>query len=240
MRIHLLLYTICVFLVPAIASSSHAPPTVKRYYSDSPEGGHLDARYASQLNLYRSQRRLAMIDLTRSYRATMADLGITTWLAHGTLLGWHWGQQPLPWDAGIDVHISFANLTFLAAYYSMTVHAHGASRYLLDINPRYVERDGSVDVENVIDARWIDMENGLYVDVAAVVDVTAVADGLGEDRAVTLVAKDGHTYAWDAVFPLHESTFQNIRACVPRNAEAILAQEYGEDALRRKVFRGYG
>ncbi|MCJ1382955.1 hypothetical protein MMC17_006068 [Xylographa soralifera] len=232
MRLPHLLYAVSVFLLSSAAASSPFPPIP--YFHESPSPDHLDARYASPLTLYRSQRRLAVIDLTHSYLATMADLGTTTWLAHDTLLSWHLGQQPLPWVANVTMHVPISNLTFLAAYYNMTVHRHGISQYLLDINPRYVERNGSVDAANGVDARWVDMQNGLYVDVAAVVD------GWGAGRVRMLVAKDGRAYERDAVFPLHESTFQESRACVPRDAEAVLAREYGEGALRRKVFRGYG
>ncbi|MCJ1321300.1 hypothetical protein MMC15_006644 [Xylographa vitiligo] len=233
MRLPDLLCSISVLLLSAAAAASSSP-LANPYYHDSSRADHLDARYASSVSLYRSQRRLALIDLTRSYLATMADLGTTTWLAHETLLSWHLDQQPLPWASNVAMHIPLSNLTFLAAYYNMTVHSYGISQYLLDINPWYGERNGSTDAGNVVDARWIDMQTGLYV------DVTAVGDRWGGEGMRMLVAKDGHTYDREAVFPLRESRFQDERAWVPRDAVAVLAREYGQEALRRKVFRGYG
>ena len=116
----------------------------------------------------------------------------------------------------------------------MTVYKHGHSKYLLDINPHYVQRNGSTDAENIVDGRWIDMINGLYI------DVTAVTDGAAHGLGPTPVRKDGHAYSRHAVYPLQESTLQDAKAHVPHTAEAVLVQEFGEDALYKKVLRGYG
>jgi hypothetical protein len=31
--------------------------------------------------------------LIQSYLVTMEDIGVETWLVHGTLLGWYWNQK---------------------------------------------------------------------------------------------------------------------------------------------------
>jgi hypothetical protein len=35
----------------------------------------------------------ALRNLMRTYLSTFAQLGIDTWLAHGSLLGWWWNKQ---------------------------------------------------------------------------------------------------------------------------------------------------
>ena len=56
---------------------------------------------------------------------------------------------------------------FLANYYNMTIHNFKKRNYLLEVNPKYT--DGSYeDYLNVIDARWIDTETGLFIDITAV------------------------------------------------------------------------
>lgn len=57
--------------------------------------------------------------------------------------------------------------------------------YLLDINPHFSILSTG-DVANKIDARWIDMENGKYIDITAL----HTRDG---DSSV-LFFKDGHQY----------------------------------------------
>jgi hypothetical protein len=31
--------------------------------------------------------------LVQTYLATLREIGVQTWLMHGTLLGWYWGQK---------------------------------------------------------------------------------------------------------------------------------------------------
>lgn len=34
-----------------------------------------------------------LVKLLQSYLSTMVDLGVETWLAHGSLLGWWWNRK---------------------------------------------------------------------------------------------------------------------------------------------------
>jgi hypothetical protein len=83
---------------------------------------------------------------------------------------------------------------YLAAYYNMTVFHYQSPRipdgrdYLLEINPHYKNRDPG-DKLNVIDARWIDTETGLFIDITTVrYNMTQPA------RPGMLACKDGHEY----------------------------------------------
>lgn len=52
-------------------------------------------RFASAALDHEEQQR-ALKNLVRMYLATFSDLGIETWLMHGTLLGWWWNKQVRP------------------------------------------------------------------------------------------------------------------------------------------------
>ena len=128
-----------------------------------------------------------MLGLLRSF-VTFADTAnIHFWLAHGTLLGWYWGGSFLPWDTDIDLQASLSNLLEFAAAHNGTIFSypggHEARNYTLDINTFIADRSLS-DTANVIDARWIDMSNGKFIDIT----------GVQELDNVYLQAKDGHTY----------------------------------------------
>ncbi|KAL8721061.1 MAG: hypothetical protein Q9225_002172 [Loekoesia sp. 1 TL-2023] len=103
----------------------------------------------------------------------MADLGAETWIIHGTLMGWWWNRKIMPWDSDIDVHVSEDTMDFLASYYNMTIHmvrtthAPQGKNYMLEINPGYVNPSPG-DSLNTIDARWIDMLSGVFIDITAV------------------------------------------------------------------------
>ena len=63
--------------------------------------------------------------------------------------------------------MSASTVHFLASYYNLTLHTYQKRNYMLEVNPNY--RDGSFkDKLNVIDARWIDTETGLFIDITAV------------------------------------------------------------------------
>ena len=64
-------------------------------------------------------------------------------------------------------------MQFMADYYNMTIHtvrtthAPQGKNYMLEINPKWT--DGSPEDElNQIDARWIDMLSGVFIDITAV------------------------------------------------------------------------
>ena len=40
-----------------------------------------------------SERNQHLVALMQTYLATMADLGVETWVMHGTLLGWWWNKK---------------------------------------------------------------------------------------------------------------------------------------------------
>ena len=75
--------------------------------------------------------------------------------------------QILPWDSDIDVQMSNATVDFLARYYNMTIHTYEKRDFMLEVNPKYTDPSYD-DYLNVIDARWIDYQTGLFIDITAV------------------------------------------------------------------------
>ena len=53
---------------------------------------HYDARYMTE-QLDDQEQYAAIRVLMQTYLSTMRDIGVQTWLMHGTLLGWWWGKQ---------------------------------------------------------------------------------------------------------------------------------------------------
>lgn len=103
--------------------------------------------------------------------------------------------------------------------------------FILDVNPFSTERvlgDGM----NVIDARWIDMSNGLYIDITGLSEVDSI------NSPGILSCKNNHSYPRENIFPLQQHTFEGVPASVPRAYEQILIKEYGEKALVTTDFEG--
>lgn len=218
--------------------SGRAEDPPEKYFHESTFDCHYDGRFADRKVPY-SERKQVLSNLISAYLSTFADLGVETWLMHGSLLGWWWNKKVLPWDTDLDVQVSEESMEFLANYYNMTVYHYQTPRmeqgrdYILEINPHYVIGDRS-DSLNVIDARWIDTESGLFIDITAVrksPDHPAGAD--------MLVCKDGHEFRETYIFPLRDTVFEGHAAKIPFGYATVLAAEYGENALQNTYFENH-
>ncbi|EHL02247.1 putative protein MNN4 [Glarea lozoyensis 74030] len=166
----------------------------------------------------------------------MNDLGVETWLMHGTLLGWWWNRKILPWDSDSDVQMSEKSMTYLATFYNMTVFHYKTPRipdgrdYMLEINPHYVNRE-QTDKMNVIDARWIDTSSGLFIDMT-----TARYNYTHPAGEGMLSCKDGHEYRDTYIFPLRDTYFEGTPAKIPFAYKEVLEAEYGPKSLTLKDY----
>jgi len=114
MRPSLVLEFICTLYSLTGAFGLEPSRSPQKYYSKF-ENSNLSIPEPSPHSLAPGQRQAVLGGLIQNYLSTMMDLEVITWLAHGTLLGWYWGQKIMPWDTDLDVHVR--NLTFLASYY---------------------------------------------------------------------------------------------------------------------------
>lgn len=209
----------------ALANKNELP---YKYFHEATFDSHYDARFGLQPLSY-SERRRCLSALIKGYLSTMEAIGVESWLMHGSLLGWYWNRKILPWDSDLDVQISVKSVQHLASYYNMTIHqqrmdGESTSRdYLLEINPHWINADPA-DIHNKIDARWLDMTTGLYVDITVLRDDNSGAQG-------SMVCKDQHHYMNDDIFPLQETDFEGVIARVPIACTKVLKEEYGAHSL---------
>ncbi|KAA8648581.1 putative mannosylphosphorylation protein (Mnn4) [Aspergillus tanneri] len=212
----------------------------QKYFRESDFHYHYDGRFAND-TLPAEETIPHLSELIRTYLSTMADLGAETWIMHGTLLSWWWNQKIFPWDNDIDVQVTEPTMRFLDKYYNMTEHhfdipgVEGGRSYLLEINPFYVIRSTD-DKANVIDARWIDMSSGLFIDITAVRKDDAA---LEKGDAGALMCKDGHRFQENDIFPLRNSHFEDFPVKIPYQYTKLLEDEYGPKALTDTDFEGH-
>ncbi|KAL0470561.1 mannosylphosphate transferase [Neurospora intermedia] len=216
------------------------------------ELSHYDTRFFSSPVPY-DPHLVHLRHLIRSYLLMTSSRSLTTWLAHGTLLGWHWNGAIMPWDYDLDVQVSNITLGEMAREWNQTTFDYvytlseqeekeglgkqgdvNVKKYLLDVNPYWAQRT-RLEGMNVIDARWIDMENGMYVDIT----------GLSEDREQTGTRqgvwsdKNYHGYGTRQIWPLRKTEFEGVEAWVPWDVEEILKEEYGAKSLTEESFAGH-
>ena len=247
-----------------------APNHTVKYFHEPGGGlelGHYDARFFRGKVPYAAHR-AELRHLIRSYLQTMHEMRVETWLAHGTLLGWWWNGQIMPWDYDLDVQVTATTMARLGRDFNRTMHMYTyddesepakssssssssssndttttttktprkTKQYLLDVNPHHGE-PGRADGLNVIDARWIDTSNGMFVDITALME-QRFADTLGKAPGVWS-CKNYHHYATTELWPLRRSAFEGAPASVPYGFDPILRGEYGAKSLRTTVWQGH-
>ncbi|KFG80563.1 putative mannosylphosphorylation protein (Mnn4) [Metarhizium anisopliae] len=222
---------------------SHDDQSFRISKPDSSETHHdakfaYDSRYMKQL-LNKTAHRDAARTLIQSYLITCRELQVQTWLMNGSLLGWWWGKKMLPWDYSSNVQITEADLHFLAAYHNASVHFHKrkampkGKRFLLEISPDFTNR-AQTGATDVIDARWTDLGSGLYLNITAVRYSPDHPSGEG-----VLYTKNGQQFHDTLLHPLRDTTFEGEPVKIPYRYKTMLAERYGEEALKKTHYNGH-
>ncbi|KKA30094.1 hypothetical protein TD95_005364 [Thielaviopsis punctulata] len=210
------------------------PITAWKYFHEpggNQELGHYDARYFNKTVSY-EEHLPALRYLIRSYLQTFRQHNVETWIAHGSLLGWWWNGQIMPWDYDLDVQVSSSTLFWLGKNLNRTEHTYvyeedgerKERRYLLDVNPFHSQLTRG-NGHNIIDARWIDMSNGMFI------DITGVAERNPKMMPGIWSCKNNHRYRTTDLYPMRHSEFEGVPTMIPYNFERILIDEYGVKAL---------
>ncbi|KAL4964490.1 putative mannosylphosphate transferase (Mnn4) [Aspergillus stella-maris] len=210
-----------------------------KYYQE-PGNDEIHAHYDSRFfknPVPKEQRSQVLTHIIHSYFEFFNDHKLETWLAHGTLLGWWWNGRIMPWDWDIDTQVSETTLFRLADEFNGTEYHYNTTNpdvehsYLLDINPWARQRDRGMGL-NIIDARWIDMKTGLYIDITGL-------SRLNELKPNEFGCKNNHNYLVNDIYPLRSTFFEGVAAKVPFRFESVLKDEYHEKALKETKYNHY-
>ncbi|KAL5002566.1 LicD family-domain-containing protein [Aspergillus recurvatus] len=209
-------------------------------YFQEPGNDEIHAHYDSRFfkdPVPKEQRSQVLTHIIHSYFEFFNSHSLETWLAHGTLLGWWWNGKIMPWDWDIDTQVSEATLFRLADEFNGTVAQYNTTNpdaqhsYLLDVNPWARQRDRGKGL-NIIDARWIDMQTGLYIDITGL-------SKLNKEKPNEWGCKNNHNYMLSDIYPLRASFFEGVAAKVPYRYESVLIDEYSEKALSETHYNHY-
>lgn len=104
--------------------------------------------------------------------------------------------------------------------------------YLLDVNPYSTQRYQG-DGMNIIDARWIDVRTGLYI------DITGLSELNPESEPGIWQCKNEHRYRTRDLYPMRESVYEGVPAKIPYNYNGILLEEYGVRSVILTEYEGH-
>ncbi|ODV82283.1 uncharacterized protein CANTADRAFT_39796, partial [Suhomyces tanzawaensis NRRL Y-17324] len=197
-------------------------------------------RFFNTVDYTNYERKAILHRLSRAWLRYANSVGIQTWLAHGTLLGWFWNGLNLPWDLDLDVQITTTSLLLLARNYNQTLVLDvtdndinlGVATYLVDVGPAYHHRSRGNGL-NTIDARFIDTSTGFYVDITALshtekqlrMEMESLRAKYIENQEL-FSCKNLHFSTWDNLSPLRQTLFEGVKAYVPNAFQHILKREY--------------
>ncbi|RKP29207.1 hypothetical protein METBISCDRAFT_31826 [Metschnikowia bicuspidata] len=229
---------------------------------DTSVGDHYDWRFFSGFLKNSQESVMVLHRLMRSWLSFTRKLGLNTWIAHGSLLSWHFNGLAFPWDDDIDVQMPVQDLLKLSGRFNQSIIVEdaeeGFGRFFLDCGTYIASREHG-NGDNNIDARFIDIDTGLYIDITAL----AVSDeeaknfkSLIPDKVKHLLAnnkdinnylqvyncRNNHFASLEELSPLVRTLYDGELAYVPRNYPTILRKEYGEGVTLRlykgKVYLG--
>lgn len=147
---------------------------------------------------------------------------------------------PFPWDTDLDIQTTLFGLKQLWAL-NGTVFL---GKFLLDVNPNSNIRQIPTHIQytvNVIDARFIDTDTGLFIDVTAITEIMLPRNTkrLGRNADANYGCKSPHYYQYDELFPLKRTLLQGIPVNRPNLPITYLYFEYHELAMINRIYECY-
>ncbi|KAI8905903.1 LicD family-domain-containing protein [Gorgonomyces haynaldii] len=210
-----------------------------KYFHEHPIHNHLDARFTKVIHVENQTLLVEVMHLALDQFAQFSQQQqIPIWLAHGTLIGWYWGQKMLPWDSDMDLQTTMRGLDKLSKFNQTLLQ----NRFLIDVNPHYIDRrllhppqtlGGLWTSNNRIDARIVDTQTGFFV------DLTGLSLDKDSVRSAKLFCKGDHFYSLHNISPLYKTSYEGILTYRPNQVAQVLASEYSETALLKTRFKGY-
>lgn len=219
-------------------------------------GDHYDWRFFGGVKINTEEQELTLHRMVRTWLSFCRKQGITTWMAHGSLLSWYWNGIGFPWDNDIDVQVPLLSLHKLGLYFNQSLVVEdgkdGFGRYFIDVTSSITVR-GHSNGKNNIDARFIDIDSGLYIDITALAvseDVTPkrYTDGLPDevssgsnryninDQLQLYNCRNKHFLSLSELSPLIKSYVECKVAYIPKRYSEILTAEYNKKGLLEKFF----
>ena len=141
-------------------------------------GFHRDKRFFNGDTLINDKQeyQARLNSMIRTFQKFTKANGIISWLSHGTLYGYLYNGMAFPWDNDFDLQMPVKHLHWLSQYFNQSLiledPREGNGRYFLDVSDSLTVRVNG-NGKNNIDARFIDVDTGLYIDITGLASTSA-------------------------------------------------------------------
>ncbi|KAG2733666.1 hypothetical protein G9P44_003191 [Scheffersomyces stipitis] len=233
-------------------------------------GAHYDWRFFNGVVNNKPKHQPALHQLIQAWFRFTNSQDITTWIAHGTLLSWYWDGMSFPWDNDSDVQMPIDQLHKLSRNFNQTLIIDIGNdpvtqeirygRYFIDCGSFLSSRERG-NSNNFIDARFIDVDTGLYVDITGLAvsrtpspgrydgfltrelartpGNSDVSEFMRNDFLQVYNCRNNHFSRLADLSPLKLSMHEGEYAYLPNQVELALSTEYGEKSIKLQSFNIY-
>lgn len=231
-------------------------------------GGHYDWRFFNGIINYTEDQPSILFGLLRSWFALINSYDFNSWIAHGTLLSWYWNGMTFPWDIDYDVQMPIQDLHNLCRNFNQSLifdmgneknYELRYGRFLLDCGS-YLSHRKYENGNNNIDARYIDIDTGLYIDITGLtltdtkapkrydsllpeplnrlkVNDEKVNDFTRNEYLKIYNCRNNHFQSIDDLSPLKLTYFEGQTNYIPNGYKDLLIHEYGQKSILLKKFK---
>ncbi|RCK56603.1 hypothetical protein Cantr_05601 [Candida viswanathii] len=187
------------------------------------------------------ERQSVLHHMVRVWFQLMESYEYQSWINYGSLLGWKFNGLNMPWDTDIDIQMPIQQLDQLAQDFNRTLILEnprfGNARYWLEISPTYVRQGNS---KNHIDARFIDISTGLYIDITALSHDKDIAPPIEtSEDSFPVHCKNWNWHNLDEIGPIQHAFFEGASVYLPNNISSILSKKYGDGALEQTHYHNH-
>lgn len=222
---------------------------------DTTVGDHYDWRFFNGIEYQSEENALSLHRLIRTWLSFTRKLGLKTWVAHGSLLAWHFNGMNFPWDDDVDVQMPIQDLLKLSEHFNQSMIVEdtedGFGRFFLDCSTPITSREHGNGMNN-IDARFIDVDSGLYIDITGLAVSNEKLSSRYHDSVPQVImnlrvdfkdvsntmrfynCKNRHFVSLSEISPLVRTFFDGEVAYVPKNYATIISHEYKDGLTRRQ------
>lgn len=201
-------------------------------------GYHRDKRFFNGALIHDPlEYQLRLNALIRNWLKFTRSNGLITWLAHGTVYGQLYNGLTFPWDNDFDVQMPIKHLHLLSRYFNQSLimedPREGNGKYFLDVTNSITVRTSGNGFNN-IDARFIDVDSGLYVDITGLsVSSTPLSDKLTSDYKKFSAIFDSKSYAKDKKWPERGEGLASMDIFELQNYTADHSDKFSSDQLKK-------
>lgn len=248
-------------------------PSLPKYFSEArlvkgephfESGAHYDWRFFNGLINMSKEQPPVLHGLIKAWFQFINNYNINSWIAHGSLLSWYWNGMSFPWDIDFDVQMTVQDLHYMCRNFNQSIvfdlgNEFGSneirySKYFLDCGT-FISHRKKGNGNNNIDARFIDVNTGVYVDITAL----ALSDTKSPQRydkllsnvegSVSHIVQNSHLQVYNCrnnhfqtlgdLSPLKLSFFEGQLNYIPRDYQTLLSNEYQDVSIKTLKYKAY-